>query len=170
MCHLRSRFCYLATTTTVLGTKTCLKLNFKKCASEHRYPWAGDQGQKITYRAKFTTTEQCRETRLLGFYLPLAAKLRMGVHSAIGIFKSQKWKQCTNKNSDRHKHPVLWILLFGKHLSTQGFSLEVIYQLILLQNTISTHFSNDVETYGIKFIFTILYVQNIAQQKITKCQ
>jgi len=28
--HLRSGFCYVATTTVVLGTKTFLKLNFKK--------------------------------------------------------------------------------------------------------------------------------------------
>lgn len=32
------RICYLATTTTDLGTKTFLKPNFKKCASEHKYP------------------------------------------------------------------------------------------------------------------------------------
>lgn len=161
MCHLRSGFCYLAATTAVLGTKTCLKLNFKNSA------WAGDQGQKITYRAEFIT-EQCKETTLLGFCLPLAAKLRIGVHSALGMFKGQKWKKCSKKN--RQKHPVLWILLFGKHLSTQGSNFGVIYQLILLQNTIFLHFSNDLETHEIKFIFTILYVQNIAQQIITKCQ
>lgn len=69
MCHLRSGFCFLATTTTVLGTKTFLKLNFKK--SVHLNTNIHGQETKyrnqITYRAKFLITEQCKETRLLRF-------------------------------------------------------------------------------------------------------
>lgn len=39
-----------------------------------------------------------------------------------------------------------------------------------IQNTFFPHFSNNLETHGIKFIFTVLHIQNIAQQIITKCQ